>query len=161
MIHKITSLLLQDKRLIQRSLYECPTSSSYHLSQALPISSSITPPPLSLLCKGTFHNSSPFFSLLVEDVYLSSPGYYTHKHPVPNMSAHMKVSLGRPRTGSLRLLGTHNPRHTQNTTASKVLGVSLPCPFSFLQDHLSPQAHLLKACFAIICSIGCPVLYEK
>lgn len=35
------------------SLSECPTRSSYHLSQALPISSSITPPLLSLPCKGT------------------------------------------------------------------------------------------------------------
>lgn len=53
MIHKITCLLLQNKVLIQQSLSECPASFSYHLSQALSFSSSITPLPISLPCKET------------------------------------------------------------------------------------------------------------
>lgn len=67
MIHKITSLLLQNKTLIQQSLYECSTCSSYDLSPALPIFSSITPPPLSLSCKRT---RTPFRTLALFSPYL-------------------------------------------------------------------------------------------
>lgn len=115
MIHKITSLLLQNKILIQQSLSKCPTSSSY-LSQALPIPSSITPPPLFLPCKGTrtpfralallSPNSLKMFVCLVQATTLTS---------IPNVSVHMKVSLGRHRTGSLGPACSHSLTHTQNT----------------------------------------------
>lgn len=131
-------------KYVFNSLSECPTNSSYHLSQALPISSSITHPLLSLPCKGT---RTPLRTLTLFSPYSLKMFIWlvqaTAHTSVPNMSAHMKVTCGRPRTGSLGPTGSHSL--TQNTLLWAKFWLSSHCPFSFLQVDLSPEAHLLKS----------------
>lgn len=108
------------------SLSECPTRSSYHLSQALPISSSITPPLLSLPCKGT--------RTLLRTLTLFSPYSLKMFICLVQATAHTSIlsltcqptwwwPVEDPGQGAWACWLTQSDTHTEHSTASKVLAV--------------------------------------